>query len=121
MTDARFNGIARILKENMNKSVANGTFGMGCELAEITANGLKVNGYKDEIQDYLVLENLTLKEDYFTFSDEALSGEYRHKHKIETPKELKPLRIGDNVLVAIMGAEFVVIGRVVNAKPISSK
>lgn len=26
MTDARFNGIARILKENMNKSVANGTF-----------------------------------------------------------------------------------------------
>ncbi|MGX4662312.1 hypothetical protein ACWJU0_19795, partial [Clostridioides difficile] len=72
-------------------------------------------------QDYLVLENLTLKEDYFTFSDEVSSGEYRHKHKIETPKELKPLTIGDKVLVAVMGAEFVVIGRVVNAKPISSK
>lgn len=119
MTDARFNGVARILKEKMNKSVSNGTFGMGCELAEITANGLKVSGYKDEIQDYLVLESLTLKEDYFTFSDKALSGEYRHKHKIETPKELKPLSIGDNVLVAVMGVEFVVIGRVVNAKPIS--
>ncbi|EMY9786945.1 hypothetical protein VXA70_18405 [Clostridioides difficile] len=121
MTDARFNGVARILKEKMNKSVNDGVFGIGCELAEITINGLKVNGYKDEIQDYLVLENLTLKEDYFTFSDEALSGEYRHKHKIETTKELKPLTIGDKVLVAVMGAEFVVIGRVVNAKPISSK
>lgn len=120
MTDARFNGVARILKEKINKSVNDGVFGVGCELAEITVNGLKVNGYKDEIQDYLVLENLTLKEDYFTFSDEALSGEYRHKHKIETTKELKPLSIGDKVLVAIMGAEFVVIGRVVNAKPISS-
>ncbi|HBF5318273.1 hypothetical protein QPD51_02800 [Clostridioides difficile] len=120
MTDTRFNGVARILKEKMNKSVNDGVFGIGCELAEITANGLKINGYKDEIQDYLVLENLTLKEDYFTFSDEALGGEYRHKHKIETPQELKPLDIGDNVLVAIMGAEFVVIGRVVNAKPISS-
>ncbi|MFG0953182.1 hypothetical protein ACGAKC_19340, partial [Clostridioides difficile] len=83
MTDARFNGVARILKEKMNKSVSNGTFGIGCELAEITANGLKVSGYKDEIQNYLVLENLTLKEDYFTFSDEVSSGEYRHKHKIE--------------------------------------
>ncbi|HBG7268928.1 TPA: hypothetical protein KRD69_003787, partial [Clostridioides difficile] len=82
MTDARFNGVARILKEKMNKSVSNGTFGIGCELAEITANGLKVSGYKDEIQNYLVLENLTLKEDYFTFSDEVSSGEYRHKHKI---------------------------------------
>ncbi|EGT4533425.1 TPA: hypothetical protein ACMVR8_003624 [Clostridioides difficile] len=120
MTDTRFNGVARILKEKMNKSVNDGVFGIGCELAEITANGLKINGYKDEIQDYLVLEKLTLKEDYFTFSDEALGGEYRHKHKIETPQELKPLDIGDNVLVAIMGAEFVVIGRVVNAKPISS-
>ncbi|MEC5403942.1 hypothetical protein VXE66_18725, partial [Clostridioides difficile] len=75
----------------------------------------------DEIQDYLVLESLTLKEDYFTFSDEALGGEYKHKHRIETPKELKPLSIGDNVLVAVMGAQFVVIGRVVNAKSISSK
>ncbi|CCL62855.1 TPA: hypothetical protein KRE09_003940 [Clostridioides difficile] len=121
MTDARFNGVARILKEKMNKSVNDGVFGIGCELAEITANGLKVNGYKDEIQDYLVLENLTLKEDYFTLSDEMLGAEYRHKHKIETPKELKPLAIGDKVLVAVMGAEFVVIGRVVNAKPISSK
>lgn len=121
MTDARFNVVARILKENMNKSVTNGTFGMGCSLAEITTNGLKVSGYKDEIQDYLVLENLTLKEDYFTLSDEMLGAEYRHKHKIETPKELKPLTIGDNVLVAIMGAEFVVIGRIVNAKPISTK
>ncbi|HGS9098235.1 TPA: hypothetical protein ACMU2U_004057 [Clostridioides difficile] len=120
MTDTRFNGVARILKEKMNKSVNDGVFGIGCELAEITANGLKINGYKDEIQDYLVLEKLTLKEDYFTFSDEVSSGEYRHKHKIETPKELKPLAIGDKVLVAIMGAEFVVIGRVVNAKPISS-
>ncbi|HBG2457699.1 hypothetical protein KWL13_014335 [Clostridioides difficile] len=121
MTDARFNGVARILKEKMNKSVANGTFGMGCELAEITAKGLKVNGYKDEIQDYLVLESLILKEDYFTLSDEILGAEYRHKHKIETPKELKPLSIGDKVLVAIMGAEFLVIGRVVNAKPISAE
>ncbi|HBG4162551.1 TPA: hypothetical protein KQD38_004012, partial [Clostridioides difficile] len=84
MTDARFNGVARILKEKMNKSVNDGVFGIGCELAEITANGLKINGYKDEMQDYLVLENLTLKEDYFTFSDEVSSGEYRHKHKIET-------------------------------------
>ncbi|HBG5178000.1 TPA: hypothetical protein KQG02_004204, partial [Clostridioides difficile] len=58
MTDARFNGVARILKEKMNKSVNDGVFGIGCELAEITINGLKVNGYKDEIQDYLVLENL---------------------------------------------------------------
>ncbi|HEM7410748.1 TPA: hypothetical protein U2J23_003315 [Clostridioides difficile] len=121
MTDTRFNGVARILKEKMNKSVNDGVFGIGCELAEITANGLKINGYKDEIQDYLVLENLTLKEDYFTFSDEMLGAEYRHKHKIETPKELKPLAIGVKVLVAVMGAEFVVIGRVVNAKPISSK
>ncbi|MCC0659248.1 hypothetical protein [Clostridioides sp. ZZV14-6044] len=120
MTDTRFNGVARILKEKMNKSVNDGVFGMGCELGEITSNGLKVSGYKDEIQDYLVLENLMLKEDYFTFSDEALGGEYKHKHKIETPKELKPLSIGDKVLVTIMGAEFVVIGRVVNAKPISS-
>ncbi|NMS85476.1 hypothetical protein HGQ81_04625, partial [Clostridioides difficile] len=99
MTDARFNGVARILKEKMNKSVNDGVFGIGCELAEITANGLKINGYKDEMQDYLVLENLTLKEDYFTFSDEVSSGEYRHKHKIDTPKELKPLTIGDKVLV----------------------
>ena len=98
MTDARFNGIARILKENMNKSVANGTFGMGCELAEITANGLKVNGYKDEIQDYLVLENLTLKEDYFTFSDEVRW----HIAKVIAFRVYKALGANDNNLLKIM-------------------
>lgn len=114
---SRFNGVARAVKSKTNRAVEGGISGLGCEFAEITHTGLKVSNYKNEIKDYFVLEHLIVNKDYLCTTEQA--GDPAHFHNIKTPNELKALSPGDIVLVATIGAEFVVIGRVINAKSIS--
>lgn len=80
------------------------------EFGTITSTGLKLDNFKHEIKDYMILEHLGLKEEYIT----EISGTYTHNHTIKTPDELKPLNAGDRVLVSSIGSEFVVIGRIRN-------
>jgi len=106
-----FNDIARAIKDNTNKTVGKVTSILGLELGTITSAGLKVDNFKYEAKDYMVLEHLKLQEQYTT----EAAGVDVHSHNISTPSGLKPLTPGDRVLVATVGGDFVVIGRVTNA------
>lgn len=104
--------LVRVIKDNTNKSINSATTGLGVEFGTMTETGLKLDNFKDVITDYKVLDYLTMDKDYFTDTNSA--GEYSHSHSVITPDGLKPLKSGDRVLVAQVGSEFIVIGRVRN-------
>ena len=105
-----FNDIARALNKKNKKEIDKATYGTGFTLGTITESGLKLDDFKYEIpnSDYKVLEYLTVDS---TIETET-SGE--HSHNIKLPDELKPLEIGDRVLVAKLGYDCIVLGRVVS-------
>lgn len=88
-----FNSVARQIKANINKKTNEALSITGCELGSITSTGLKLDSFKKEIKDYMVLDYLTIN------------------NTIDLPNQLRPLASGDRVLVATMGSEFVVVGR----------
>lgn len=106
-----FNEIAREIKSSTNKAVYNAISYIGLDLGTVTSTGLKLDNFKYEIQDYMMLDYLKMKNGYNT----ETAGEHCHSHNFKTPKELKPLGPGDRVLVTLLKNEFVVVGRVVNA------
>lgn len=109
--DIIVNEIAREIKGDTNKAIGKAILTLGLELGTITTTGLKVDSFKNEIKDYMVLEHLKLNDEYIT----ETSGTYSHNHIIKTPNELKSLAPGDRVLVSAVGNEFVVVGRITNA------
>ncbi|WP_017752529.1 hypothetical protein [Clostridium tyrobutyricum] len=93
-------------REIASKVVGNTGFSM--TLGTITETGIKLDNFKYEISDYMVLEYLTMNKDYMT--------ETNNSDKVTTPDELKPLNVGDRVVVATIGVQNIVMGRVkVNA------
>lgn len=104
--------LARVVKDETNKSVNSAVSGLGVEFGTMTETGLKLDNFKDIITDYKVLDYLTMDKDYFTDTNSV--GEYSHSHKVVTPDGLKPLKSGDRVLVAQVVAEFVILGRMRN-------
>lgn len=109
--DIVVNEIAREIKNDRNNAIGKAISGIGLEFGTITTTGLKVDSFKNEIKDYMVLEHLKLKGEYTT----ETSGTSSHNHIVKTPNELKPLVPGDRVLVSAVANEFVVVGRVTNA------
>jgi hypothetical protein len=106
-----FSEIAREIKGSTNKAIGKAISSLGLELGTITNSGLKVDNFKYEIKDYMVLEYLKVQDQYIT----EVAGETPHSHTLKTPNELKKLSVGHRVLVALVGDEFVVVGRVLNA------
>lgn len=118
--------IARTVNNNTNKIINGAIDGLGLTLGTVTTTGLALDNLKHEINDYLILDHLKLKE---TYSKNKLISEESHSHSISNgscssethshnfipPKELEPLKVGDRVLVAQLGADFIVIGRISNA------
>lgn len=90
--------------------VVNNT-GFSMTLGTITETGLVLDNFKYEITNYMVLDYLAMDKDYFTGTDVA-GGEYSHSHRVKTPDGLKPLNVGDRVLVATIGAQNIIVGRV---------
>ncbi len=95
---SNFNGVARQIKANINKKTNEALAITGCELGSLTPTGLKLDSFKKEIKDYLILDYLSIT----------------NTNTIDLPTQLRPLANGDRVLVATMGSEFVIIGRVSN-------
>ncbi|AWZ48383.1 hypothetical protein C3495_05925 [Clostridiaceae bacterium 14S0207] len=106
-----FNELAREIRGSTNKAVNEALSYIGLDLGTITSSGLKLDNFKYEIQDYMILDYLKMGNEY----NIEMAGEHPHNHVLKTPKELKPISVGDRVLVALLGSEFVVVGRVVNA------
>lgn len=90
---SNFNSVARQIKANINKKTNEALSITGCELGTIISTGLKLDSFKKEIKDYMVLDYLTIN------------------NTIDLPNQLRPLQAGDRVLVATMGSDFVVVGR----------
>lgn len=105
------NEIVREIKGNTNKTISNTISSLGLELGTVTSNGLKLDNFKYEIQDYMMLDYLKLKDEY----NIEFAGTYNHNHVFKTPEELRAITSGDRVLVAAVGTEFIVVGRVVDA------
>ncbi|GAA0735742.1 hypothetical protein [Clostridium oceanicum] len=106
-----FNEIARTIKEDTKGSISTAVTSLELQLGTITSTGLKVDNFKYEIKDYLMLDYLKLEKEYKT----EIAGEHPHSHIIKTPKELKAISTGNRVLVATVGNEYIVVGRVANA------
>lgn len=104
--------LVRVMEDKTNGSIKGAVSGLGVEFGTMTETGLKLDNFKDIITDYKVLDYLTMDKDYFTDTNSV--GEYSHSHKVVTPDGLKPLKSGDRVLVAQVGAEFVILGRMRN-------
>lgn len=102
--------LVRTIKDSTNSSINNAMSGIGVEFGTMTETGLQLDNFKHEITDYKVLDYLTTDKDYFAQTDTA-GGEYSHSHKVATPDGLKPLKSGDRVLAAQVGAEFIILGR----------
>lgn len=121
-----FEEIARTVDNNTNKTIDSAIDGLGLTLGIITSTGLALDNFKHEINDYLILDHLKLKESYaknklireeshsHDISNSPCSVE-THSHDFIPPKELERLKIGNRVLVAQLGADFIVIGRISNA------
>lgn len=106
-----FNELAREIKGGTNKAIDNALSSLGVGFGTITSSGLKLDKFKYEIKDYMILDYLNLKDEYTT----EATGTYTHSHVFKTPDNLKALKEGDRVLVATVGNEFIVVGRVINA------
>ncbi|EGO86273.1 hypothetical protein G8S49_11050 [Clostridium botulinum C] len=104
-----FNELAREIKGGTNKAIGNDLSSLG--FGTITSSGLKLDKFKYEIKDYMILDYLNLKDEYTT----EAAGTYTHSHILKTPNNLKALKEGDRVLVTTVGNEFIVVGRVINA------
>ena len=107
------NDIARSVNTNINRSINESQYGTGISLGTITETGLNVDSVKQEYTkgDYFILDNLKNPESITT---ESASGPESHKHTIRTPDNQKPIKVGDRVLVAVIGVNAVIIGRVSN-------
>ena len=103
-----FNEIARVVNGNTHNAIRGVVEGTGLTLGTITEIGLKLDNFKHEFADYMVLHYLKLEDSYNSES----AGDPSHSHEIKTPNNLKKLQTGDRVLVAQFGADNVVIGRV---------
>lgn len=108
------NSIVRTVNKNTNDSINASNYASGMALATVTESGLLVDGIKQEYPqgDYWVLDNLKNPDTLETESSGG--GETEHKHTINTPDNLKTIKTGDRVLVAVMGVNAVIVGRVTN-------
>lgn len=107
------NDIARSVNNKVNNSINAAQYGTGLSLGTITETGLNVDSVKQEYTkgDYFILDNLKNPESITT---ESANGPESHNHIIKTPDNQKPIKVGDRVLVAVMGVNAVIIGRVSN-------
>lgn len=106
-----FNEIARTIHGNTNNAIEGAMFGTGLALGTLTPTGLKLDNFKHEFNDYLILDYLKLEESYYTELETCTVG---HRHEFKTPDHIKKLQPGDRVLVAQFGADNVIVGRVVS-------
>ena len=107
------NEIARVVHGNTNQSIAASNYGTGIALATVTESGLLVDGIKQEYPkgDYWILDNLKNTDNITT---ESASGPESHTHTIKTPSNQLAIKVGDRVLVAVMGINAVIVGRISN-------
>lgn len=105
--------IARTINNNMNSAIAESNYGTGFSLGTVTDTGLNVDNVKQEYPrgDYWILDNLKNPDSITT---ESANGPESHIHTINTPNNQKGIKVGDRVLVALMGVNAVIIGRVSN-------
>lgn len=103
--------LAQLIDDRAKRGITMATSAVSAELGTITANGLKLDRFKYEIQDYLVAEYLITPTTIAT----EISGSDGHTHMIKIPEQLQPLKKGDRVLAVPVngGRDFVVIAKVV--------
>lgn len=79
-----YNELVRTIIDEIQKQIKDKMISSnGIEIGQITNNGLKLDTFKYEINDYSIIETVN------------------------------PVTLGDRVLVSICGSEVVIIGRVV--------
>ena len=108
------NDIARSVNNKVNNSINAAQYGTGFSMGTVTETGLNVDSIRQEYPkgDYWILDNLKNTE---TITTESANGPESHSHIIKTPNNQLPIKVGDRVLVALMGVNAVIIGRISNA------
>lgn len=95
-----FDECAREMSNKTGKSINAAAFATTLTLGTFKGSSIVVDNFKYEITDYLFLD---LSGSYKTEESEG------HSHSFNIPTTINA---GDRVLVAKIGAEFVIIGRV---------
>lgn len=104
-----FEEIKRIMDANSKTDIDKAMFSNSLVLGTITTTGLKLDDFKYEIANYLVLDYLKLNDSYSTENTTCTSS---HSHEFKTPNNLLSIKPGNRVLVARIGNECIVVGRV---------
>lgn len=108
-----FDELARDIKDNAKSAAGNLLASSMIEIGKITSSGLQLNNFKHSIKNYKALDYLKLDKTHFaTTESKSLSDGHTHNHQVKTPSHLRPLGVGDVVLVASFENDFVVIGRI---------
>ncbi|KAI3346232.1 hypothetical protein FDB30_04165 [Clostridium botulinum] len=106
-----FEDIKRVMDNNFKSGINEAMFSNSLVLGTITTTGLKLDDFKHEITDYMLLDYLKLNDNCNTENTTCTSS---HSHEIRTPENLKSIKAGNRVLVARIGNECIVIGRVMS-------
>lgn len=103
--------LAGVIDKRMKTHTKIATAGISAELGVITVQGVKLDNFKYEFQEYFIADYLTLEEPDFTVTEETLE----HTHQVKTPAQLEKLKVGDRVLAVPInnGNDLVIIARVV--------
>ena len=101
-----FDEIARTVNNNTHKSIKKALFGVGLTLGTFNGSSLKLDNFDQEVTDYLILDLLNLASSYQTEKSND------HTHTFNMPEPLQSIKQGDRVLVAEIGSDCVIIGRV---------
>ena len=101
-----FDEVVRTMNDNTNKSIAKSLFGIGLTLGTFNGNSLSLDNFAGDITDYLILDLLNLATSYSTEESND------HTHEFNIPAPLQSINDGDRVLVAEIGDDCVIIGRV---------
>lgn len=101
-----FDEVVREMHNNTHKSISKSLFGVGLTLGTFYGDSLTLDNFNKPITDYLILDLLNLGSSYSTGQSDG------HSHTFDMPEPLQSIKQGDRVLVALIGAECVIIGRV---------
>lgn len=101
--------LGRTVKNKMNKSISSSMYGTGIVLGTKTEKGVLVDGQTNEYigEDCFILDHLLLEDKYITNTSND------HLHEIKAPENFRIYK-GDRVLVALLGTNCVIVGRVTN-------
>lgn len=102
----QMNVLANTINQKTKAAIENAMYGTGIALGTKTANGVLVDGQKNEFtgSDCMIIEHIV-----HIYETKSTLGHESHSHTFD----LNDIATGDRLLVAILNTTCVIIGKVI--------